>query len=50
MHINFYEYPPYSGRISEFFETNVNDDIQFDRSYDYSSSKQKMCTWDNDNS
>ena len=30
MYIDFDEYPPYSGRISEKSETNVNDHIQCD--------------------
>ena len=44
MYIDFDEYSPYSGRISEHFETNVNDNIHRDHGYAYSSSKQKMCT------
>ena len=50
MYIHFDEYPPYSGRIYDFFETNVNANIQRDHGYDYSSSKQKMCTWVNEES
>ena len=41
MHIDFDEYLPYSGGISEFFETNVNDNIQCNNGYAYYSSKQK---------
>ena len=44
------KYPPYSGRISEVFETNVNANIQCDFGYDYYSIKQKMCSWVNDES
>ena len=44
MYINFDEYPPYSGRISEIFDTNVNANIQCDRGCAYSSRKQKMFT------
>ena len=50
MYIDFYEYSPYSDRISEIFETNVNYNIQCDHGYAYSSSKQKMCTWVNEES
>ena len=28
MHIDFYGYPPYIGRNFEFFEKNVNENIQ----------------------
>ena len=45
IYIHFDEYPTYSGRISENFETNVNDNIKCDHGYTYCSSKQKMCTW-----
>ena len=45
MYIYFYEYPTFSGRISETFEKNVNENIQCDHDHAYSSSKQKMCTW-----
>ena len=44
MYIGFYGYPPYSGSISKFFETNVNADIQCDRDYAYSSRKEKIFT------
>ena len=50
MYINFDEYPPYSDIISENFETNVNDNIQFDHDYAYSPSEHKMCTWVNEES
>ena len=45
MYIYFDDYPPYSGRISEIFEANVNANIQCDHGYAYSSSKKKMYTW-----
>ena len=44
MYIDFDEYPPYSGRIYEIFETNVNANIQCDHGYAYSSSKEKVYT------
>ena len=44
MYIDFYEYPPYSGRMFGFFETNVNKNIQCDYGYNYSSVKNKICT------
>ena len=50
MYIDFDEYPPYSGRISEIFEKNVNENIQCVHGYAYSSHKQKMCTWVNEES
>ena len=48
MYIDFYEYPSYSGRISEMFEKNVNETIQCVHGYEYYSGKQKMCTWVNE--
>ena len=48
--IVFDEFPPYSGRISESFEINVNENIQCVHGYAYSSGKQKMCTWVNEES
>ena len=39
MNIDFYQYPSYSGAISEVFETNINAHIQCDREYSYSSRK-----------
>ena len=30
IYIDFYKYPPYSGRKSEIFETNVNNNMQCD--------------------
>ena len=42
MYIYSDEYSPSSGRISKNFETNVNDNIQCDHVYAYSSSKHKM--------
>ena len=50
MYINFDEYPPNSGRISETFEKNVNENIQCVRGYVYSSAKQNICTWFNEES
>ena len=50
IYIDFDEYPPYSGRISEIFEKNVNEDIQCVHGYTYSSGKHKMCTWVNEES
>ena len=37
MYIDFDEYPQYSGRISEIFEKNDKESIQYDHCYDYSS-------------
>ena len=39
MYISFDEYPPYSGAISNIFETNINAHIQCDRGYPYSTIK-----------
>ena len=50
MYIDFDEYSPYSAIISEIFETYINDNIQFDHGYVYSSRKQKMCTCLNEES
>ena len=50
MYIDFDDYPPYSGSISEIFETNVNANIQCDNGYAYSSRKEKNCTWINEES
>ena len=50
MYIDFDEYPPYSGRISEIFEKNVNENIQCVHGYSYSSVKQKICTYVNEDS
>ena len=36
MYIDFGEYPHYSGRISEMFEKNVNENIQCDHGCAYS--------------
>ena len=33
MYIDFDDYSPYSAIISEIFETNINDNIQFDHGY-----------------
>ena len=48
--IVFDEYPPYSVRISEILEINVNENIQCFHGYPYSSGKQKTCTWVNEES
>ena len=45
MYIDFDDYPSYSGAISEIFETNINDHIQCDNGYHYSSIKDNMLTW-----
>ena len=50
MYIDFDEYPPYSGRIFENFEKNVNENIQCDHGYAYYSGKQKICTKVNEES
>ena len=50
MYIDFDEYPRYIGRNSESFEKSVNENIQCDHGYAYSSGKQKMCTWVNEDS
>ena len=50
MHIDYDDYPPYSGRIPENFEKNVNENIQCVHGYAYSSGRQKMCTWVNEES
>ena len=44
IYIDFDEDPHDSGRISEIFETNFNNNIWCDHGYAYSSSKQKLCT------
>ena len=36
MYIDLYEYTPYSGRISEMFEKNINANIHCDHGYAYS--------------
>ena len=43
-------YPRYSGRNSESFEKHVNENIQCVHGYAYSSGKQKICTWVNEDS
>ena len=50
MYIDFDEYCRYRGRNSEMFEKNVNENIQCDHGYVYSSGKQKICTWVNEGS
>ena len=50
MYVDFDEYPPYSGRIFENFEKNVNENIQCDHGYAYYSGKQKICTKVNEES
>ena len=44
MYIDFDEYLPYSGRNSEIFVENFNENIQCAYGYAYSSGKQEMCT------
>ena len=39
MYIDFDEYPKYSGRISEIFEKNDMESIQYGHCYDYSSGR-----------
>ena len=39
IYIDFDEYPRYIGRTSAFFERNVNESIQCDHIYAYSSGK-----------
>ena len=41
IYIDFDEYRRYRGRNSEMFEKNVNENIQCDHGYEYSSGKQK---------
>ena len=41
-YIDFDEYPRYSGRNSEMFEKNVNENSQCDYGFAYSSDKQKF--------
>ena len=50
MYVDFYQYPPYSGAISENFDTNINAHIQCDTGYPYSSIKDNMLTWINEES
>ena len=45
MYIDFDGCPPYSVSISEHFEANVNANIQCDHGYAYSTIKEKICTW-----
>ena len=50
MYIGFDEYPCYSGLKYESLEKYVNENIQCDNGYAYSSGKHKMCTWINEES
>ena len=50
MYIGFGGYLRYSSAIFENFETNVNANIQCDSGYAYSSSKEKICKWFNEES
>ena len=50
MYIYFDGYPPYSGAISENFETNINAHIQCDNEYPYSSIKDNTLKWINEKS
>ena len=47
MYIDFDEYPPYSGAISEKYEANINAHIQCDHGYTYSTIKGNMLIWIN---
>ena len=42
MCIDFDEYPPYSGRISEIFAKYVNENIQCDHGHAYSSGRNNV--------
>ena len=42
MYIDFDEYPRYSGRNSGIFEKNINENIQCEHGYAYSSGKHNM--------
>ena len=50
MYIDFDEYRHYSSRNYEFLKQNVDENIHCVHGYAYSSAKQKICTWVNDNS
>ena len=50
MYIDFGEYSPYSGSISESVETNVNAHIRCDHGYPYSSIKYNIMQLINDES
>ena len=50
MYLNFDGYRPYSDAIFENVEINVNANIQCDNGYAYSSSKEKIFTWINEES
>ena len=47
MYIGLDEYPPYSGAISDIFETNINAHIQCDHGFFNSTIKSKMLAWIN---
>ena len=47
MYNGFDEYPPYSGTISENFETNINSHICCDHGFPYSTIKGNMLIWIN---
>ena len=47
MYMDFDEYHPYIGAISENLETNSNAHIQCDHDYPYSTIKGKVLTWIN---
>ena len=47
MYIYFDGYSPYSDKYQKICK-NVNADIQCEHGYAYSSSKQRMCTWVNE--
>ena len=48
LYIDFDEYPRYSGRNSGIFEKYVNANIKYEHGYAYSSGKNNMCTWVNE--
>ena len=50
MYIDFDEYPPYSGAISKCFEENDDANIQCNHGYAYSSSKEIIFPWINEES
>ena len=50
MYIYFDEYPTYSGAISDFFLNDINSHIQIYHGCPYSSIKDNMLTWINEES
>ena len=47
MYIDFDEYPPYSGRIYDFFDF-FNENMKCIHGYAYYSGKHKICKWVNE--